>query len=106
MIRMRLYYLFLDCKYTLYISICMSCLFAPAIALHLQYICGTGPADVPHEGGDDKVHVDEAAISPQGQQKCGLWDQQMSSKKLDKFFFPWRECTGIPQYGSSCLLEG
>jgi len=22
-------------------------------------------------------------------------DQQMSSKKLDKFFFLWRECTGI-----------
>ena len=42
----------------------MSCLVAQAIALHLHYICGTGPADVPHEGGDDEVHVDEPAFSP------------------------------------------
>ena len=39
---------------------------AQAIALHLHYIYGTGPADVPHEGGDDEVHVHEAALSPQG----------------------------------------
>jgi len=78
---------------------------AQAIALHLHYIYGTGPADVPHEGGDDEVRADEATLSP-GTQKCGLQDQQMLRKKLDKFFFPWRECTGIPQYGSSCLLEG
>ena len=51
----------------------MSYLFAPAIStLHLHYISGTGPADVPHEGGVDEAHVDEAALSPQGQQKCGL----------------------------------
>ena len=44
---------------------------AQAIALHLHYIYGTGPADVPHEGGDDEVRADEATLSP-GTQKCGL----------------------------------
>ena len=72
--------------YTIYISICMSCSLATAISsLHLHYICGTGPAEVPHEGGDDEAHVevtgqddhvDEATLSPRTQ-KCGLQDQQM-----------------------------
>ena len=43
------------------------------LALYICIIYGTtGPADVPHEGGVDEAHVDEAALSPQGQQKCGL----------------------------------
>jgi len=53
-----------------YISICMCLSLAQAIALHLHYIYGTGPADVPHEGGDDEVRADEATLSP-GTQKCG-----------------------------------
>ena len=56
------------------------------LALYICIIYGTtGPADVPHEGGDDEAHVevtgqddhvDEATLSP-GTQKCGLQDQQM-----------------------------
>ena len=46
------------------------------LALYICIIYGTtGPADVPHEGGDDEAHVEvtgqddhveEAALSPQG----------------------------------------
>ena len=79
---------------------------APAVStLHLHNISGMGPADVPHEGGDDEVRADEATLSP-GTQKCGQKDQQMSSKKLDKFFFPWRECTEIPPVRQFLPLEG
>ena len=54
----------------------MSCSLATAISsLHLHYICGTGPADVPQDGGDDEAHVevtgqddhaDDAGLPPQG----------------------------------------
>jgi len=37
-------------------------------------------------------------------EKCGHKTSKCKKKKLDKFFFPWVECTGFPQYGSSCLF--
>jgi len=62
--------------YTKYISICMSCSLATAIARYICIIYGTmGPADVPQDGGDDEVHVevtgqddhaDDAGLPPQG----------------------------------------
>ena len=68
------------------------------LALYICIIYGTtGPADVPHEGGDDEAHVEvtgqddhveEAALSPQGQQKRGLQDLQMWKTEAGQVLLP------------------
>ena len=73
------------------------------LALHLQYICGTGPADVPHEGGDDKVHVDEAALSPQGHRSVDYKTSKCEDRSWTSSSQQRWSVLGFTQYGSSCL---
>jgi len=75
-----------------------------------------GPADVPHEGGDDEAHVEvtgqddhveeAAALSPQGHRNVDYKTSKCRRQKLDRFFFPWRECTGILPVRQFLPLDG
>merc|ERR1712098_78974 len=80
------------------------CLLLRQLALHLHYICGTGPADVPHEGGDDEVRADEATLSP-GTQKCGQGPANVKYRSWTSSSSRGGSVLGFPQYGSSCLQK-
>ena len=80
--------------------------------LHLHYISGTGPADVPQDGGDDEAHVEvtgqddhveEAALSPQGHRSVDYKTSKCEDRSWTSSSQQRWSVLGFTQYGSSCL---
>ena len=74
-----------------------------ALALHLQYN-GLGPAKL-FLMRSQLILWTEVDSFPWDTKKQGENPSIAKNKNLDKFFFPWVECTAIQQYLDDAALE-